>query len=73
MGLQKSAGLTTVTVTHDIEVAVVMGRKILALGDGPNREARVIENESACGAEANRSQAFQEKCTELRHLLDKLI
>lgn len=73
LGQQKSAGLTIVTVTHDIEVAVVMGRNILALGDGPNSEVRVIENESACGTESNRGQAFQDKCIELRHLLGKLI
>lgn len=73
LGQHESAGLTILTVTHDIEVAVVMGRKILALGDGPNHEARVIENEAACGAESNRSPAFQDKCTELRHLLGKLI
>lgn len=70
---QEAGDLTIITVTHDIEVAVVMGRKILALGDGPNLKARVIENEAACGVESKSSPAFREKCTELRHLLGKLI
>lgn len=65
--------LTVVTVTHDIEVAVVMGRKILALAEGPNRLARVINNEESCGLGAFRSPGFQQKCAELRQLLGKLI
>ena len=70
---QGADGLTIITVTHDIEVAVVMGRKILALGDSPNQQARIIENEAACGIDADRGSAFREKCNELRQLLGKLI
>jgi len=71
--LQEQGRLTIITVTHDIEVAVVMGRKILALADGPNQRAQIIENESACGPGSERGPAFQNKCSELRHLLGGLI
>ena len=73
LGLQGEDALTIVTVTHDIEAAVVMGRKILVLADGPNRHAQVIENEAACGIDSYRDEIFQEKCAELRQQLGKLV
>jgi ABC-type nitrate/sulfonate/bicarbonate transport system ATPase subunit len=36
--------LTLVTITHSIEEAVVLGQKILLLGEPPNHEAQVINN-----------------------------
>jgi ABC-type nitrate/sulfonate/bicarbonate transport system ATPase subunit len=36
--------LTLVTITHSIEEAVVLGQKILLLGEPPNHEAHVINN-----------------------------
>jgi NitT/TauT family transport system ATP-binding protein len=71
--LQQNHPITILTVTHDIEAAVVMGRKILVLADGPNRHPQVIKNETACGADAYRDGMFQEKCAELRQLLEKRV
>ena len=73
LGLQEVDPLTIITVTHDIEVAVVMGRKILVLGDGPNQQARVIENDAACGIDSYGNEKFQDKCSELKQLLGKLV
>jgi NitT/TauT family transport system ATP-binding protein len=71
--LQEDHPITTITVTHDIDAAVVMGRKILILEDGTNRHPQVIANETACGVDASRDGAFREKCAELRQLLGKLV
>ena len=73
LGLQENEPLTIITVTHDIEAAVVMGRKILALGDGPNQQAQIIENDAECGIDFSRGDSFQKKCSELRRLLGQLV
>ena len=72
ISLHQETELTYILVTHDIEVAVVMGKKILALREGFNKTPRILENECA-GMVANRNQAaFQEKCEALRALLGEL-
>ena len=73
LGLQEIDPLTIITVTHDIEVAVVMGRRILILGDGPNQQAQIIENDAASGIDSYGDEKFQEKCAELKQLLGKLV
>ena len=37
-------GITLVIVTHNIEEAAAMGRKVLLLGEPPNQKARIFEN-----------------------------
>jgi NitT/TauT family transport system ATP-binding protein len=72
ISLHRETDFTYILVTHDIEVAVVMGKKILALREGFNQAPRILENECA-GMVANRNQAaFQEKCEALRTLLGEL-
>ena len=72
IGLHRETDLSYILVTHDIEVAVVMGKKILALREGFNQTPRILENECA-GMAANRNQAaFQKKCETLRTLLGEL-
>ncbi len=67
--LRKEMHLTSVIVTHAIEEAAILGRKILVLGRPPNRQAIVVENPQA-GAEGYRSSsAFLHQCTHLRTLL----
>jgi ABC-type nitrate/sulfonate/bicarbonate transport system ATPase subunit len=65
-------GLTTVIVTHNIEEAVIMGRRILVLHQPPNRTAVTVENDDpAWGTRAYRtSSAFLARCNELRGLLE---
>jgi len=70
---QRVGRLTVVTVTHDIEVAVKMGRYILVLERGPNRRPQVIDNQTAWGIDAYRSPAFLEQCGDLRRLLGTLV
>jgi len=70
--LQRESGMTCVIVTHDIEEAVVMGQKILALTGEANRNAKVIENACASEADGRRRPEFRKMCDDLRQLLGKL-
>jgi len=67
--LQQETGLTTVVVTHNIEEAVFLGRRILVLGHAPNARAQVIENPGAGAAVYRGQPAYWEKCSELRRQL----
>jgi len=60
------SGLTSVTVTHDIEEAVVLGERILVLGNGVNTTPVVIDNHLS-GLGGNRSDPeFLHRCSELK-------
>ncbi|MBI5932171.1 MAG: ABC transporter ATP-binding protein [Chloroflexi bacterium] len=62
LSLCEEQRLTLVIVTHAIEEAASLGRKILLLGDTPNRQARVFENPNA-GVEGHRnSREYRELC-----------
>jgi ABC-type nitrate/sulfonate/bicarbonate transport system ATPase subunit len=66
LSLCAEQGLTLVVVTHAIEEAVVLGRKILLLDAAPTRTPSIFENPSA-GTEGQReSKAYQELCNQLR-------
>ncbi len=72
INLHAETDLTYILVTHDIEVAVVMGQKILALREGFNQNPTILENQSAGMVEHRNQAAFQNKCEELRMLLGEL-
>jgi NitT/TauT family transport system ATP-binding protein len=60
---------TAVLVTHSIEEAVYLGRKLVVMTPRPGRVARVLDNPGA-GDEAYRgTDEFHAKCVELRGLL----
>jgi NitT/TauT family transport system ATP-binding protein len=70
--LQRESNITCIMVTHDIEVAVVMGRKILALREGFNQKPLILENACA-GIIDHRSQPeFYDQCAQLRKVLGEL-
>ena len=69
--LAVSRGLTAVLVTHSIEEAAFMGRRILVLGTTPQLRAHVIDNPGAGSARFRESAAFVRVCTELRAALDQ--
>lgn len=62
-------GITLVIVTHNIEEAASMGRKILLLGTPPNREAHIFENPTAGEADYRESKGYQTLCQTLRREL----
>lgn len=67
--LQREQGLTLIMVTHNIEDAVFLGRRILVLGQPPHTQPVVVDNPHA-GTEAYRAQPeFYEKCAETRRTL----
>jgi len=62
LSLCREQGLTLVIVTHSIEEAVGMGKKILVLGDAPNQSAHVFENPDAGQSGYPDSPACRELC-----------
>ncbi|MEW5828326.1 MAG: ATP-binding cassette domain-containing protein [Chloroflexota bacterium] len=62
-------GLTLVIVTHAIEEAAVLGRKILLLGPR-NTAATVIENPGAARTDFRHSDSYQSLCRDLRHRME---
>jgi NitT/TauT family transport system ATP-binding protein len=70
--LNREANITCIIVTHDIEVAVVMGRKILALREGFNHELFILENACAGIFDKRNQTAFHNQCAELRKTLGAL-
>jgi len=63
--------LTLVIVTHAIEEAVVLGKKILLLGHPPNREALVLENPLAGQPGFRDTAQYLDVCRELRGRLEE--
>ncbi|MFT5702301.1 MAG: ABC-type nitrate/sulfonate/bicarbonate transport system ATPase subunit [Desulforhopalus sp.] len=65
----RESGLTSLTVTHDIEEAVVLGEKILVLSENCNSQPMVIDNHLLGAKDERNSPEFREKCSELYDLL----
>jgi len=63
--------LTLVVVTHAIEEAAVLGRKILLLGAPPNRQAEMIENPGAAQLGYRESAEYQAVVRDLRERLNR--
>ncbi|HEY3476085.1 MAG TPA: ATP-binding cassette domain-containing protein [Anaerolineales bacterium] len=57
--------LTLVIVTHSIEEAAGLGKKILLLGEAPNRSVRVSENPNAGQNGYRSSPVYHELCDRL--------
>jgi NitT/TauT family transport system ATP-binding protein len=67
--LRAETDLTSVIVTHNIEEAVFLGERILALGAPPNREAVVIDNPGAGDPAYHDTAAFKAQCEALRSVM----
>lgn len=70
--LHAEQGLTTLLVTHNIEEAAMMGKKILVLGQPPNRQPLVVENPNAGQPTYRTTEAFFRQCNNLRALLGEV-
>jgi len=68
--LAAEQGLTLVLVTHSIEEAALLGRRILLLNEPPNRMANVIENPGAGMPGYRESAEYAGLCKELRQSMD---
>lgn len=62
--------LTLVLVTHSIEEAAALGRKVLLLGRPPTRQPAVFENPGAGQPGHRQSAAYQALCQALRQKLE---
>lgn len=67
--LQDEMHLTSVIVTHAIEEAAILGRRILVLGNPPNTAPVIVSNEGAGTPGYRSTGTFLDKCNELRQLL----
>jgi NitT/TauT family transport system ATP-binding protein len=65
----QESGTTHLLVTHDIEEALFMGRHILVMSAGCNREAKVMENLLAGCEDIRAEEGFRERFEELRAML----
>jgi NitT/TauT family transport system ATP-binding protein len=68
--LHEEENLTLVIVTHAIEEAAVLGRKVLLLGHPPNSQAVVFENPNAGKEDFRDSHEYLALCRELRANLE---
>jgi ABC-type nitrate/sulfonate/bicarbonate transport system ATPase subunit len=71
--LHAEQGLTNVIVTHNIEEAVMMGRKILVLGQPPHRQPLIVENPAAGQPGYRTSETYFARCNHLRALLGESV
>jgi NitT/TauT family transport system ATP-binding protein len=62
LNLCTEQNLTLVMVTHAIEEAATLGKKILLLGNAPNQRARIFENPNAGQNDYRSSRAYHELC-----------
>ncbi|PKQ16777.1 MAG: ABC transporter ATP-binding protein [Actinobacteria bacterium HGW-Actinobacteria-7] len=69
LGLWQRRGHTAVLVTHSIEEAVYLGRRIVVLSPRPGRLSAVVDNPAMGTAGYRSSPAFYERCAQLRGLL----
>jgi ABC-type nitrate/sulfonate/bicarbonate transport system ATPase subunit len=68
--LAAEQGLTLVLVTHSIEEAILLGRKILLLNEPPNRNATVMDNLYAGTSDHRESAEYLALYRELRERME---
>ena len=64
--LVSEQGLTLILVTHSVEEAVLLGRKILLLSDPPNHETFIIDNPECAGKGFRNTIEYSNLCRVLR-------
>lgn len=69
--LKVEQNLTTVIVTHAIEEAAILGRRILVLGQPPNMKALIVENPESEQPDFRNSPQYLALCRVLRGLLEE--
>lgn len=69
LSLWRRRGHAQVLVTHSIEEAVFLGRRVLVMSPRPGRIASIVENPEMGEAGYRSSSLFYERCARLRSLL----
>ncbi|MBO8182398.1 MAG: ABC transporter ATP-binding protein [Archaeoglobus sp.] len=65
----KETFTTIILVTHNIEEAVLLGRKIIVLSDRPGTVKEIVENDGAARSKYRYEEEYFEKCREVRRLV----
>ncbi len=71
LNLRRETRITTILVTHSIEEAALIGRKILVLGHPPISSAVVVNNPGAGDVEYRKTGEFRLTCNRLREMLGR--
>jgi len=71
MALCREQAITLIIVTHALEEAAVIGKKILLLGKPPNQTANIIKNPGAGEKQFQDSREYYEMCRTIRKELDE--
>jgi NitT/TauT family transport system ATP-binding protein len=69
LDLWKRRGHAQVLVTHSIEEAVFLGRRVVVMTPRPGRVSAIVDNPEMGEAGYRQSSRFYERCAELRSLL----
>jgi ABC-type nitrate/sulfonate/bicarbonate transport system ATPase subunit len=69
--LMSEEKITLIIVTHSIEEAAFMGKKILLLRTPPNKEAEIIPNPASGRPEFRETKTYHDLCRDLRKRMDK--
>lgn len=71
MTLWERVTSTIILVTHNIEEAVLLGKRIMVLTHPPNTEPIIIENPGSGYSEYRKMPDFTERCQQLRELVEQ--
>ncbi|MFA5844267.1 MAG: ATP-binding cassette domain-containing protein [Coriobacteriia bacterium] len=69
LGMWKQRGHTALLVTHSIEEAAFLGRRVVVMTPRPGRVAAVVDNPGMGSPGYRETEAFLATCAELRRLL----
>ena len=72
LGLWKKQSFTFVLVTHSIEEAVFLGRRIVILSPRPGRLVSILDNPGMGEKSYRLTEAFHSKCSEIREIVEGL-
>lgn len=69
LDLWRRRGHTQVIVTHSVDEAVFLGRRVFVLSERPGTVAHTVDNPSMGSPDHRATDAFHEACTTLRSML----
>ena len=73
LSLWENLPSTMILVTHNIEEAVFLGKRIMIMGHPPNTNPVIIENNNSGYREYRDTANFVEKCKEVRGLVERSV